>query len=340
MSMPCHRRPQVAVLGAGSWGTTLASIVSRTTPCVLWARSPGIAQEINTSHASGYLPGFILPGRVYATSSLEEAVSNADVVVSAVPTQAVRGVLCEVAPMLRPWIPVVSVSKGLEEHSRMRVTEIVAEVLPGHPAGVLAGPNIAVEVMAGYAAAATLAMPDDNLAGRLAELFRTSRFRVYSTNDVVGVEIAGALKNIYAIAVGMADGAGAGENTKAMVVTRAAREMSRLGQALGGHPETFAGLAGIGDLIVTCGSPHSRNRHVGEELGRGRTMVEILAQMTQVAEGVKTTPVAIELAKTFGISLAIACEVNSVLTGSGTVDDAYRGLLRVPPGHETKGDEW
>ncbi|MDT4938381.1 MAG: glycerol-3-phosphate dehydrogenase [Pseudonocardiales bacterium] len=340
MPMSDRRRPRVAVLGAGSWGTTLASIVSRTTPCVLWARSATIADEINSRRASVYLPGVVLPSRVRATTSLEEAVGEADVLVSAVPTQSVRGVLADAAPMVRPWIPVVSVAKGLEEHTHLRVTEIVADVLPGHPAGVLAGPNIAVEVMAGYAAAATIAIPDENLATRLAELFRTSRFRVYSTSDVVGVEIAGALKNIYAIAVGMADGAGAGENTKAMVVTRAAREMSRLGEALGGHRDTFGGLAGFGDLIVTCTSPHSRNRHVGEQLGKGRTMIDILEEMTQVAEGVKTTPVAIELADKCGVGLPIACEVNSVLSGVATVHDAYRGLLRAPAGHETKGDEW
>lgn len=340
MSTPRGRRPRVAVLGAGSWGTTLASIVSRTTPCVLWARSARIADAVNATHTNPYLPGVTLPNGVRATTSLEEATSDADVLVSAVPTQSVRCVLDEVAPMLRPWIPVVSASKGLEQQTHLRVTEILAEVLPGHPAGVLAGPNIAVEVMAGYAAAATIAMPDENLATRLAELFRTSRFRVYSTTDVVGVEVAGALKNIYAIAVGMADGAGAGENTKAMVVTRGAREMSRLGEALGGLRDTFAGLAGFGDLIVTCTSPHSRNRQVGEALGRGESMADILAGMTQVAEGVKTTPVAIELADKCGLTMPIACEVNAVLTGTATVHDAYRGLLRVPPGHETKGDEW
>jgi glycerol-3-phosphate dehydrogenase (NAD(P)+) len=183
-------------------------------------------------------------------------------------------------------------------------------------------------------------MPDDNLATRIADLFRTARFRVYSTSDVVGVEVAGALKNIYAIAVGMADGAGAGENTKAMVVTRAAREMSRFGEAMGGHRDTFAGLAGYGDLIVTCTSPHSRNRKVGEALGRGRSLPEILAEMTQVAEGVKTTPVAIEMAEKHGIALPIAREVNAVLTGAATVYDAYRGLLRVPAGHEMRGNEW
>jgi glycerol-3-phosphate dehydrogenase (NAD(P)+) len=340
MAMAPPRPPNVAVLGAGSWGTTLAAIVSQTTSSVLWARSPIVANEINSRRTNPYLPGVVLPTGLRATASLEEATSDADVLISAIPTQSVRGVLADVAPMVRPWIPVVSVSKGLEQGTHLRITEIVAELMPGHPAGALAGPNIAVEVMAGFAAAATIAMPDENLATRLAELFRTSRFRLYSTTDVVGIEIAGALKNVYAIAVGMADGAGAGDNTKAMVITRAAREMSRLGEAMGGQEQTFAGLAGIGDLIVTCTSPHSRNRQVGQELGRGRAMPEILADMTQIAEGVKTASVAIELGDKYGVRLPIACEVNAVLRGTATARDAYRGLLRVPPGHETKGVEW
>jgi len=241
---------------------------------------------------------------------------------------------------VRPWIPVVSLVKGLEQVTDHRMTEIVAEVLPGYPAGVLAGPNIAKEVMAGYAAAATIAMPDQNLAARLADLFRTTRFRIYSTTDVVGVEIAGALKNVFAIAAGMGDGAGAGYNTKAMVITRAVREMRRLGEALGGDPLTFSGLAGTGDLIVTCTSPLSRNRHVGEELGRGKPIGEVLAGMKQVAEGVKAAPVVMKLAAEAGVDMSIAQEVDNVLWHGATVQDAYRGLLRVAPGHELHGEGW
>jgi glycerol-3-phosphate dehydrogenase (NAD(P)+) len=330
----------VAVLGAGSWGTTVAAIVSRSAPCVLWARSDSVAAEINESHSNPYLPGVRLPDRVRAASCLGAAVKDADVLVCGLPAQSVRSVLSEVAPLVRPWIPVVSLSKGLEQHTHLRMTEIVDEVMPGHPAGALGGPNIAVEVMAGYAAAATIAMPDERLARELAELFRTERFRIYSTTDVVGVETAGALKNIYAIAVGMADGAGAGENTKAMVVTRAAREMSRLGEAMGGDRDTFSGLAGIGDLIVTCTSPNSRNRQVGQQLGRGRRIDEILADMCQVAEGVRTAAVAIEIAAKHGVEMPIANEVDAVINGLATVHDAYRGLLRIPPGHETRGVQW
>jgi glycerol-3-phosphate dehydrogenase (NAD(P)+) len=299
-----------------------------------------VADAINTTNTSPYAPGVSLPTELRATASLSEATSEADVLVCAVPAQSLRAVLIEVAPLVRPWIPVVSLAKGLEQHTQLRMTEVIAEVMPDHPAGALAGPNIAVEIMGGYAAAATIAMPDETLATRLAALFCTARFRVYSTTDVIGIELAGALKNIYAIAVGMADGGGAGENTKAMVVTRSAREMSRLGEALGGQRETFAGLAGIGDLIVTCTSPHSRNRQVGQQLGRRMPLPAILAGMTQVAEGVKTAPVAIELAAKHGVDLPIAGEVNAVISGAATVHDAYRGLLRAPPGHETKGDQW
>ena len=336
-----RRQPRVAVLGGGSWGTTVASIVARSAPTVLWVRSAEVAEEIDKrGRNSRYLGDILLTDGLRATDSLEQAVHDADVLVMGVPSHGFRGVLEQVVPHVRPWIPIVSLVKGLEQVTDHRMTEIVAEVLPGHPAGVLAGPNIAKEVMAGYAAAATIAMPDQNLAARLADLFRTSRFRIYSTTDVVGVEIAGALKNVFAIAAGMADGAGAGHNTKAMVITRAVREMRRLGEALGGDPLTFSGLAGTGDLIVTCFSPLSRNRHVGEELGRGKSIGEVLAGMRQVAEGVKAAPVIMKLAAEAGVDMQIAQEVDNVLWHGATVQDAYRGLLGVAPGHELHGEGW
>ena len=203
------------------------------------------------------------------------------------------------------------------------MSQIVDEVLPGHPAGILAGPNIAREVADGYAAAAVLAMPDQHLAARLAELFRTRRFRTYTTDDVVGVEMAGALKNVYAIAVGMGYSLGIGENTRAMVMARAVREMSKMGEAAGGHRDTFAGLAGIGDLIVTCTSQRSRNRHVGEQLGAGKSIDEIIASMNQVAEGVKAASVIMEFAEKYGLSMPIAREVDGVINHGATLEDAY-----------------
>ena len=332
------RQPRVAVLGGGSWGTTVASIVSRSAPTVLWSRSPATVADVNdTRRNRRYLGDVELHAGLSATASLEGAVEDADVVVMGVPSHAFRGVLELVAPHLRPWVPIVSLVKGLEQGTDRRMTEIVAELLPGHPAGVLAGPNIAREVLAGYAAAATIAMPDQSSAERLAELFRTARFRVYSTTDVIGVEIAGALKNVYAIAAGMGDGVGAGHNTKALVITRSLREMTRLGEAFGGQRDSFSGLAGMGDLIVTCTSPLSRNRHVGEALGQGQKIGDVLAGMTQVAEGVKTTPVVTGIAERLGVELPIAREVDAVLRGAATVEDAYRGLTRTTPGHEIHG---
>ena len=254
-----------------------------------------------------------------------------------VPSHGFRGVLEHLAKELRPWVPVVSLVKGLEQGTNYRMSQIVAEVLPGHPAGILAGPNIAREVAEGYAAAAVLAMPDQSLAANLGNLFRTKRFRTYTTDDVVGVEMAGALKNVYAIAVGMGYSLGIGENTRAMVIARALREMSKLGEAMGGHRDTFAGLAGMGDLIVTCTSQRSRNRHVGEQLGSGKTIEEIISSMNQVAEGVKAASVIMEFADKYGISMPIAREVDGVVNHGSTVEQAYRGLAAEKPGHEVHG---
>ena len=341
--MPDHRRrqPRIAVLGAGSWGTTVAAILSRNAATTLWARTADVADEIRTSHRnSRYTGDATLPDTLRATNSLEEAVSDADTIVIGVPSHGFQVVLEEAAPYARPWVPVVSLVKGLEQGTERRMTEIVAEVLPGHPAGVLAGPNIAQEVLGGYAAAATLAMPDARSAAQLARLFNTPRFRIYRTTDVTGVELCGPLKNVFAIAAGMGDGAGAGHNTKAMVITRAVREMARLGEALGGDPATFHGLAGTGDLIVTCTSPLSRNRRVGEALGRGQTIDEALAAMTNVAEGVRSVGVVTKLAEAAGVAMPIACEVDAVVNRGATAIDAYRGLLRQAPGHETRGTAW
>lgn len=336
-----RRQPKVAVLGAGSWGTAVAAIVARSAPTTLWARSAEVARDVDEDNRnSRYVGDVRLPRKLRATTSLEEAVCEADALVIGVPSHGFRAVLTEAAPYVRPWVPIVSLVKGLEQGTDMRMTEIIGEVLPGHPAGVLAGPNIAREVLEGYAAAATLAMSDRSLAAQLAELFRTPRFRIYSTTDVVGVEICGPLKNVFAIAAGMGDGAGAGHNTKAMVISRSVREMSRLGEAIGGEPVTFGGLAGMGDLVVTCVSPASRNRRVGEAIGRGQTVAEALAGLNQVAEGVRSASVVMELARRAGVEMPIAREVDAVINHGASAFDAYRGLLRVAPGHEVHGTSW
>jgi glycerol-3-phosphate dehydrogenase (NAD(P)+) len=338
MTLP-QRQPRIVVLGGGSWGTTVASICARRGPTLQWVRSEETANDINENHRnSRYLGNEVeLALTLKATTDFSEAAECADVIVMGVPSHGFRAVLTELAKELRPWVPVVSLVKGLEQGTNYRMSQIVDEVLPGHPAGILAGPNIAREVADGYAAAAVLAMPDQHLAARLAELFRTRRFRTYTTDDVAGVEMAGALKNVYAIAVGMGYSLGIGENTRAMVMSRAIREMSKMGEAAGGHRDTFAGLAGVGDLIVTCTSQRSRNRHVGEQLGAGKPIDEIIASMNQVAEGVKAASVIMKFAEKYGLAMPIAREVDGVINHGATPEGAYRGLAAEKPGHEVHG---
>ncbi|SPM32962.1 Glycerol-3-phosphate dehydrogenase [Mycobacterium rhizamassiliense] len=333
------REPKVVVLGGGSWGTTVASICARRGPTLQWVRSEETANDINSHHRNARYLGndVILSETLRATTDFAEAANCADVLVMGVPSHGFRGVLTELGKELRPWVPVVSLVKGLEQGTNMRMSQIIEEVLPGHPAGILAGPNIAREVGEGYAAAAVLAMPDQHLATRLSGLFRTRRFRVYTTDDVIGVEMAGALKNVYAIAVGMSYSIGIGENTRAMVMARALREMTKLGVALGGNPDTFPGLAGLGDLIVTCTSQRSRNRHVGEQLGAGKPIDEIIESMNQVAEGVKAASVIMEFADECGLSMPIAREVDGVINHGSSVEQAYYGLIAEVPGHEVHG---
>src|SRR5829696_2702703 len=287
-----QRQPHVVVLGGGSWGTTVASICARRGPTLQWVRSDDTAKDINENHRNAkYLGNEVeLSLTLTATTDFSEAANCADVIVMGVPSHGFRGVLCELAKELRPWVPVVSLVKGLEQGTNYRMSQIVDEVLPGHPAGILAGPNIAREVADGYAAAAVLAMPDQHLAARLAELFRTKRFRTYTTDEAVG-----------------------------------------------GHRDTFAGLAGMGDLIVTCTSQRSRNRHVGEQLGAGKPIDEIIASMNQVAEGVKAAGVIMEFAEKYGLSMPIAREVDAVINHGATVEQAYRGLATEKPGHEVHG---
>jgi glycerol-3-phosphate dehydrogenase (NAD(P)+) len=328
---------RVAVLGAGSFGTTVAHLASHHAPTTLWCRRAETADEVNASHTNErYLPGYTLGKRLRATGALEDAVREADVVVMGVPSHGMREVLGEVAKCIRPWVPVVSLAKGLEKDSHLRMTQVIREVLPEHRAGALTGPNLAKEIMAGFAAASVIAFEDPEVARQIQNVFHSGLFRVYTNHDVIGCELGGALKNVIAIAAGMGDGLGVGDNTRAAVITRGLAELMRLGVAMGGEPTTFAGLAGVGDLIATCASRQSRNRHVGEELGKGRTIDEIIADMNQVAEGVKTTRVVMELAEKYAVELPIAREVYGVLYEGRTAMDAYRGLTRRGPGTEAE----
>jgi glycerol-3-phosphate dehydrogenase (NAD(P)+) len=326
---------RVAVVGGGSWGTTVAALASHNTPTVLWCRRPELAATINAEHRNDdYLGDFVLPEALVATCSYEEAICTADVLVMGVPSHVMRATLRDLAPCVRAWVPIVSLSKGLEQGTHLRMTEVIAEELPGHPTGVLTGPNLAKEILAGHAAASVVAFSDDHVASELQRIFTTDLFRVYTNPDVVGCEIAGALKNVMAIASGMADGLGTGDNTRAAVIARGLNELSRLGEAMGGVPTTFAGLAGMGDLVATCISRQSRNRYVGEQLGLGRSIDDIIAEMSMVAEGVKTSKVAVELADKYGVDMPIASEVHAVVHEGRSAADAYRGLLKRASGPE------
>lgn len=308
---------RVAVVGAGSWGTAVAGIASANAEVVLWARDPELAEQIERTHENrAYLAGVVLPETLRATSDVVAACTDADVVVMGVPSHGFRAVLTQAAPAVSERAAIVSLSKGVEQRTLRRMTEVVAEVLPAHDqtrVGVLTGPNLAREVAEGQPTASVIAMRDAATADEMQRLFMTRTFRVYTNPDVVGCEIAGALKNVIAIGAGMADGLGYGDNTKAALITRGLAELARLGIRLGGDPLTFSGLAGMGDLVATCISEKSRNRSVGVELGRGRTIDEIVADMHMVAEGVKTAAAVVELAARVDVELPIATIVGAVL---------------------------
>jgi glycerol-3-phosphate dehydrogenase (NAD(P)+) len=331
---------KIAVLGAGSWGTTVASVSAwNRNDTVLWARNGETVEEINSAHTnSTYLKGFNLPKRLRATTDLAEAVSQADVLVVGVPSNSFRDVLFTAAPAMRPWIPVVSLTKGFEKGTMMRMTEVIKDVVPGHPAAVLSGPNLAKEVMAGLAAGSVIATEDRAVARALQDVFHRDVFRLYTNHDVIGCEVGGALKNVIAIATGMAEGLSVGDNTRAAVMARGLAELTRLGVAMGGEANTFAGLAGLGDLIATCSSPHSRNRYVGEQLGKGRKLDDILTEMHMVAEGVKTAEIVMYLAERHGVRMPICEQIHRVVTGGANAIEAYAGLMQQKPGHEDDPD--
>ncbi|HYH50674.1 MAG TPA: NAD(P)H-dependent glycerol-3-phosphate dehydrogenase [Acidimicrobiia bacterium] len=321
----------LAVIGAGSWGTTVAALGARNADRVaLWARRPDLAQALNASGENpDYLPGRPI-GPVVATAVLAEAVEGADVVALAVPSHGFRSVLAAAAPFVPTGALVLSLAKGLEQGTLKRMTEVAADVLPAHDEGrigVLTGPNIAGEVAAGMPTASVVAMGDEDGAAAVQRLFMTDTFRVYTNPDVVGCEIAGVVKNVVALAAGIAQGLGVGDNARAALITRGLAEMTRFGLALGGNPLSFLGLAGIGDIVVTCTSPRSRNRHVGEALGQGRPLAEVLGEMTMVAEGVRSTAAVLDRAAAAGVEMPIAEQVQAVLDGSRTPAAAVSSLM-------------
>ena len=328
---------KVGVIGGGSWGTTVASLVSRNARCILWARNADTVDEINQAHTNNkYLPGAQLAAKLSATHDLEEAVHGADTIVMGIPSQSFRSVLQELRTLIRPGVPIISLTKGLELNSGLRMTEIIRDLTPEQPCGVLTGPNLAREIMDGFAAASVLAMENQDIIRDLQKLFHSGRFRVYTNHDVTGCELGGALKNIIAIAAGIGDGLGSGDNTRAAFITRGLAEITRLGMAMGGEAQTFAGLTGMGDLVATCTSPQSRNRTVGFQLGKGRRIDDIIAEMFMVAEGVKSAGAVMALAEKFQVEMPITHEVKEVVQGKRRARDALREMLRASIGSESE----
>ncbi|MFK8023256.1 MAG: NAD(P)H-dependent glycerol-3-phosphate dehydrogenase [Ilumatobacter sp.] len=319
---------QVGVIGAGSWGTTVAAMTSANVSTRLWARRDELASEINEQHTnSSYLPSFALPDELSATSDLAEIVSSSDVIVMAVPSHGYREVAREVASHLRAWVPVVTLSKGLERDTQRRMSQVTEEEMPGHPVAVHTGANRAKEVISGQPAASVVAIDDHRIAAELQRGFSRPSLRVYTNPDVVGCEVAGVVKNVIAIASGMAQGMGFGDNTRATLITRGLAEMTRLGEELGGDPATFAGLAGMGDLIATCSSTQSRNNTVGLRLGQGEPIDDIVASMNMVAEGVKSCPSVLALAADAGVEMPITEQVVAVCHDGRSAKEALTSLM-------------
>jgi glycerol-3-phosphate dehydrogenase (NAD(P)+) len=309
---------RVAVLGAGSWGTTLAILLTENSHHVtLWSYSEDDATLMRrTRENPPFLPGIRIPESVVITADLEESVRGAEMIVVAVPTQFMRSVLASLHGRFVPDAVVVNVAKGIENGTLMTVSELIHDILPGVPVdhvATLSGPSHAEEVSRRIPTTVVAASVASGCAGRVRAAFMTPAFRVYESTDLRGVELGGSLKNVIAIAAGIIDGAKLGDNTKAAVMTRGIAEIARVGVALGAHVRTFSGLSGIGDLMVTCMSHHSRNRHVGVEIGKGRKVGEILGEMVMVAEGVATTRSAFELAARTGVEVPIIAEVYRIL---------------------------
>lgn len=332
--------PRVAVLGAGSWGTALAVHLGRVGHDVsLWARDPSLAADIAARQANAvYLPDISLPERVTVTASMSQALADSELIVSALPSHGCRAVMRQAAPHIRPTATIVSATKGLEADSLLRMSEVIAQELGTERAVVvLSGPSFAAEVAQQLPTAVLAASASEAATGLVQAEFRGPTFRLYGSRDVVGVEIGGAMKNVIAIAAGVVEGLGLGHNALAALITRGLAEITRLATAAGGRRDTTAGLSGLGDLVLTCTGHLSRNRHVGFELARGRTLPEILAAMKMVAEGVNTTRAVLALGERHGVELPIVTQMAAVLDGRSGVRAAVEALMVRPQRTESEG---
>lgn len=329
---------RIAILGAGSWGTALALVLARRGghTLTLWSHSKSAAETIQqTGENRAYLPGLAIPQDILITTDMERAVQSAEILVLAIPSEHLRTICGKMAPLLATGQVIVSATKGIEDHSYLRMSQVIAEMLAEHglvlPVGALSGPSFAQEVGAGSPTAIVIASDDATLMARVQEEFSSPTLRLYTNNDLVGVELGGALKNVIAIAAGASYGLGLGHNSIAALVTRGIAEMTRLAVACGGQPETLAGLAGLGDLVLTCTGGLSRNRHVGIELGKGSRLTAILAGMHgKVAEGVRTTQAAVGLAHQVGVEMPITEQVAAVLSEKISAKESLKELMSRP----------
>ncbi|MBA3420199.1 MAG: NAD(P)-dependent glycerol-3-phosphate dehydrogenase [Geodermatophilaceae bacterium] len=324
-----------AVLGSGSWGTAFARVMMHAGCSVtLWARRPELADLINETHENpDYLPGIALPPALTATSDPDRALHDADVVVLAVPSQTARQNLTRWVPLLQEHATLVSLMKGIELGTAKRMSEVISEVagVPLSNVAVITGPNLAREIAEEQPAATVVACSDHDRAVDLQESCQTAYLRPYTNTDVVGCELGGTVKNIIALACGMAEGMGFGDNTRASIMTRGLAETARLGLALGAEESTFAGLAGLGDLVATCSSPLSRNRTFGERLGRGETLEQVLQAATQIAEGVASCRSVLDLAHAHGVDMPITEAVVAICHNGERAPDVLRRVMRREP---------
>ena len=327
----------ITILGGGSWGTALAIVLSRTHNAheiSLWVRDAALAESIRSDRENQlYLPGHKLPDSVQVTHDAAASLQNANVVVGAIPSAHARGVYQRVLPHLVRDTPIVSATKGIEPSTHARMSQVISQVVsPEFPVGiaVLSGPSFASEVAGGQPTAVVLASSDIALANELQEQLAAPNFRLYTNDDVLGVELAGAMKNVIAIAAGVCQGLGLGHNPLAALITRGLSEMTRLAVALGARPETLSGLAGLGDLVLTCTGSLSRNRHVGIELGKDRSLPEILEGMKMVAEGIGTAGAILALARETGVELPITEQVSAILHQGRSPREAIRSIMERP----------
>ena len=325
---------RIAVIGAGAWGTALTvSLASRNGHRLsLWAHSPDHARQLaDTGENTRYLPGFILPADVQITHNLSHAIAGADIILCVTPSQALRSILQQIAPMLTPRQILLSASKGIEEKTFLRMSQIIFEYAPSNPIGTLGGPSFAQEVAAAMPTAITLAIEDPALGKSLQDDFSSTSLRAYRNEDVIGTELGGALKNVIALAAGVVTGLELGNNATAALITRGIAEITRLTMACGGRRETMSGLSGIGDLVLTCTGGLSRNRTVGVELGKGRKLDAIIAGLNgKVAEGVLTTTAALGLARRYGVEMPITEQMAVILHEQKPPLDAIRDLMSRP----------